>query len=170
MNLVVSDASPIRYLIEIDAVHILPELFRKVIIPEHVIAIELQSPKTPPGIRSWAARPPSWVEIRIAANPEDLNLHTGEEQAIALALELGTPILLDEREARDVAQQKGLLVIGTIGLLELAATKNLLNFEESLKALQTTNMRVHPALIEAALKRRQAGMRSKPPSLPGAVD
>ena len=33
MNLVVSDASPIRYLVAIGAVQILPELFSKVIIP-----------------------------------------------------------------------------------------------------------------------------------------
>jgi predicted nucleic acid-binding protein len=47
MNLVVSDASPLRYLVAIDAVHILPELFSKLIIPEHVIATELQGRRTP---------------------------------------------------------------------------------------------------------------------------
>lgn len=78
----------------------------------------------------------------------------GEEQAIALALELSAPILLDEREARNVAQREGLLVIGTIGLLELAAAKNLVNLADSLKALQKTNMRAHPSLIQAALQRQ----------------
>jgi predicted nucleic acid-binding protein len=162
MNLVVSDASPIRYLVAIDAVHILPELFSKVIIPESVITTELQGRKTPSKVKEWASNPPPWVDVRRPAKPESLNLHTGEEEAIALALELRTPILLDEKEARDVAKRKGLLVIGTIGLLELAASKNLVDLTDALEALQKTNMRVHPSLIQAALK-RQDGAQSKPP-------
>lgn len=55
MNLVVSDASPIRYLVAIDAVHILPELFSKVIIPEHVIATELQGRRIPSKVQKWAS-------------------------------------------------------------------------------------------------------------------
>jgi hypothetical protein len=47
MKLVVSDASPIRYLVAIDAVHILPDLFSKVDIPEHVVTAELQGRRTP---------------------------------------------------------------------------------------------------------------------------
>ena len=154
MNLVVSDASPIRYLVEIDAIHILPELFSKVIIPEYVIGTELQGRRTPGKVRKWASEPPAWVEVRRPSKTEKLNLHLGEEQAIALALELQTPILLDEQEARAVARRKGLLVIGIIGLLELAASKNLVSLSSSLEALRRTNMRVHPSLIEAALARR----------------
>jgi predicted nucleic acid-binding protein len=169
MNLVVSDASPVRYLIAIDAVHILPELFSKVIIPEHVIATELQGRRTPAKVKEWASHPPSWVEVRKPAKPESLELHAGEEQAIALALELGTPILLDEKETRDVAQRKGLVVIGTIGLLELAASKSLVNLADALKALQETNMRVHPFLIQSALK-RQAGSQPKPAPQEGTTN
>jgi predicted nucleic acid-binding protein len=76
-----------------------------------------------------------------------------EEAEELLAKHLGTPILLDEKEARDVAQHEGLL---TIGILELAAAKALLNLAESLGALQRTNMRADPSLIQSAL-RRQAG-------------
>ena len=43
----VSDTAPLRYLIEIEATHILEILFGQVIIPEKV-AEELQRPKTPP--------------------------------------------------------------------------------------------------------------------------
>ena len=161
MKLVVSDASPIRYLVAIDAVNILPELFSKVIIPEHVIAAELQGQRTPSKVREWAANPPPWVEIRRPAKVQSFNLDAGEEQAISLALELGTPILLDEREAREVAQRKGILVIGTVGLLELAASKSLVKLVDALEALQKTNMRIHPALIQAALQ-RQITRQSKP--------
>jgi len=162
MNLVVSDASPIRYLVAIGAIHILPELFSKVIIPEFVITTELQGRKTPSKVKEWASNPPSWVDVRKPAKLEILNLHTGQEEAIALALELRTPIQLDEKEARGVAKRKGLLVIGTIGLLELAASKHLVDLTHALAALQKTNMRVHPSLLQAALK-RQIGVPTKPP-------
>jgi predicted nucleic acid-binding protein len=169
MNLVVSDASPIHYLVLIDAVDILPKLFSKVIIPQHVITTELQNPKTPALVRIWISNLPAWVEVREPVKPVALHLHKGEEHAISLALEFNTPILLDEKEARKVAQDKGLLVIGTVGLIERAASRNLIDLRESLSALQKTNMRVNRSLIQAALE-RQAQNRAKPasPGSPGS--
>jgi predicted nucleic acid-binding protein len=161
MNLVVSDASPIHYLVLINAVSILPKLFSKVIIPEHVITTELQSPRTPPRVRTWVSNLPPWVEVRKPAKPQALHLHRGEEHAIALALEFNAPILLDEKEARKVAEDKGLLVIGTVGLIERAAAGNLIDLRESLIALQKTNMRFNRSLIDDALE-RQAQKRTKP--------
>jgi predicted nucleic acid-binding protein len=168
MTLVVSDASPIHYLVLIEAVGVLPKLFSKVIIPEHVITTELQSPRTPPLVRAWVSDLPAWVEVRKPAKPLALRLHTGEEQAIALALEFNAPILLDEQEARKIAKAKGLLVIGTVGLLERAAAENLIDLRKSLIALQKTNMRVSRSLIQDALQ-RQGQKRTKPasPSRPG---
>jgi predicted nucleic acid-binding protein len=168
MNLVVSDASPIHYLVLINAINVLPKLFSKVIVPEHVIAMELRSTRTPPLVRAWVSNLPSWVEVRKPAKPEALHLHIGEEHAIALALELNAPILLDEKEAREVAKDKGLLVIGTVGLIERAAAGNLIELRESLTALQKTNMRIHRSLIDDALK-RQTQKRTTPvsPRSPG---
>lgn len=167
MNIIVSDASPLHYLVLINAVHILPKLFARTIVPEHVIVTELQSPRTPAPVRLWVSKLPAWVEVRTPSNPESLNLHTGEEHAIALALELGAPILLDEREAREIARNKGLLVVGTLGLIERAAAAKLLDLEEALFALQGTNIRIHRSLIDDALKRqaqRVAGQLPPPSS------
>ncbi len=50
--IIISDTTPLRYLIEIEEVHILPKLFGKVIIPEKVSA-ELQDPKTPEAVKGW---------------------------------------------------------------------------------------------------------------------
>jgi predicted nucleic acid-binding protein len=161
MSLVVSDASPIHYLVLINAISVLPKLFSKIIIPEHVITTELQSPRTPPIVRAWVSNLPPWVEVRKPAKPVALRLHTGEEHAIALALEFNAPILLDEKEARKVAKDKGLLVIGTVGLIERAAARNLIDLRKCLTALQKTNMRVNPSLIHGALE-RQAQKRTKP--------
>ena len=167
MKLVVSDASPIHYLVLINAVSVLPKLFSKVIIPDHVITTELQSPRTPPLVRAWVSNLPPWVDVRKPTKPEALHLHIGEEHAIALALEFNTPILLDEKEAREVAKGKGLLVIGTVGLIERAAARNLIDLRKSLTALQKTNMRISRSLIEDALK-RQAQKKTKPAPQGGA--
>ena len=46
MSVVVSDTSPLHYLIECDAVEILPALFHEALIPPTVHR-EMQQPKTP---------------------------------------------------------------------------------------------------------------------------
>ena len=48
--IVVSDTTPLRYLVEIEVVEILPELFGQIIIPI-AVSEELQHPKTPHKIK-----------------------------------------------------------------------------------------------------------------------
>jgi predicted nucleic acid-binding protein len=170
MKLVVSDASPVHYLVLIGAIHILPRLFSKVVIPEHIVSRELQSPNTPPLVRNWVANLPAWVEVRRPLHPKPLRLHVGEAHAIALALELGAPVLLDEKEARQIAKDNGLIVIGTVGLIERAAEMNLLNLREALAALRKTNVRISNVLLDQALQRHSQRTppsrgEPKPPSL-----
>ena len=141
MSIVVSDASPVHYLILIGAVDVLPDLFSKVVIPEYIVAEELQNSKTPHPVRDWIRCLPNWVEVRNPSRPEALGLQKGEEHAISLALELNAPVLLDEREARQVAEQKGVLVVGTVGIIERAAKKNLLDIQQTFAGLRKTNFR-----------------------------
>ena len=44
--IVVADATPLRYLILIEAVDILPALYERILIPR-IVADELQRPRTP---------------------------------------------------------------------------------------------------------------------------
>jgi predicted nucleic acid-binding protein len=48
--IVVSDTTPLRYLIEIDKAHILEAIFGKIIIPEKVVE-ELQGLRTPQKVK-----------------------------------------------------------------------------------------------------------------------
>jgi predicted nucleic acid-binding protein len=168
VKLVIADASPIHYLVLIGAAHVLPEMFTKVVIPEHIVSHELRSPRTPPLVRNWAANLPPWAEARTPANPETLGLDTGEEHAIALAIELGAPLLLDEKEARKAAKEKGLIVIGTIGIIERAADLNLLDIGQALGALRLTNAWISESLIDGALTRhaRRVADRGGDPAPP----
>jgi len=61
--IIVSDTSPLHYLIQIDETHILKDLFGRVIIPEAVNA-EMQREKTPSEVRNWITTHPSWLEVR----------------------------------------------------------------------------------------------------------
>ncbi|MGE0131731.1 MAG: hypothetical protein AB7U82_26915 [Blastocatellales bacterium] len=63
--IVISDTSPLRYLIETDLVHILEALFGKIIISQAVFD-ELQRPKTPQKVRDWISNHPIWIEVRQA--------------------------------------------------------------------------------------------------------
>ena len=53
MSAVVSDTSPLHYLVECEAIEILPALFGEILIPPAVHR-ELQHLKTPVGVRAWA--------------------------------------------------------------------------------------------------------------------
>ena len=55
--IVVSDTTPLNYLILVDSVHVLPALFGRVYAPSAVIT-ELSHRKTPEAVRNWAASPP----------------------------------------------------------------------------------------------------------------
>jgi len=51
--IVVCDTSPVNYLVLIDEIDLLPQLFTAVVLPAAVLA-ELQHPRTPPRAASWA--------------------------------------------------------------------------------------------------------------------
>src|SRR5688500_9472156 len=126
--LVVADNSPLRYLRVLDCTQVLPVLFGRILIPPAVLR-ELQHPKAPTVVRIWLADPPSWLEVRPTIGRPDVGLSTlesGEQEAIILAQELHADILLvDDGKARDVAIQRGLRVMGTVGVLEQAAIRGL---------------------------------------------
>ena len=151
---VVSDTTPIRYLVKLNAVNILPELFSEVVIPPAVVS-ELSHPLTPELVRRWIATPPRWLKQR---TPEvTLSIHDlgrGETEAIFLAEELEIDLLLmDERKASLVALNKGFNVIGTIGVLEAGASRGLIDFDEMVSRLLQTNFRLREEVIADAKKR-----------------
>lgn len=65
MKQVVSNTTPIRYLVEIDADYLLPFLFSQVLIPNAVLT-ELTHPKTPQKVRDLISSTPNWLEIQSA--------------------------------------------------------------------------------------------------------
>ena len=161
MSVVVSDTSPLHYLILCNTVDVLPRLFRQVVIPPTVFR-EMQQPNTPLLVRQWASALPSWVAVqtpKVLTLPLDID--AGEMEAICLAQEIhAAAVLMDDRAGRNAAKQCGLAVIGTIGLLEQAAIRGLIELPTVLARLRQTNARLDPELIQAALARDQARRKS----------
>ena len=81
-------------------------------------------------------------------------LDSGETEVIALAGELRADlVLIDEREARREAARRRIPVIGTIGILEEAAARHLIELPETLQRLIATNFRIDRRYLDDALRR-----------------
>ena len=106
MRGIVSDTTPLNYLILIEAVEILPRLYGRVLIPAEV-EDELSHARAPEIVRGWTADYPSWLEVAPASKCADstlLHLHPGEREAIALAMESEINcVLMDERDGVEAA-------------------------------------------------------------------
>jgi predicted nucleic acid-binding protein len=157
--LVVADTTPINYLVLIAQIDILAVLYTQVVIPS-AVAAELQHPKAPAVVRAWIAGPPSWCALRQAQGQPDaalMPLGAGEREAIVLAEELGADAFLtDDLEGREEAMHRGLEVTGTLGILERAALRGLIDLPAVMAQLQATTFYGPPDIIAAMLARDAA--------------
>jgi len=152
MRLVVGDTGPLNYLVLIGASDILPKLFETVLVPQ-AVCDELRHPEAPAVVRAWATQPPAWLDVRpspAAANddPAWRPLDAGERAALALNADL---VLMDDRAGVAVARQHGFAVTGTLGVLDLAARRGLVDLADALTRLKATNFRYRPEILDALL-------------------
>ena len=147
--IVVSDTSPLQYLVQIDCVNALPKLYGEVITAPQVIS-EMVAPGAPPSVSRFAKRPPEWLIVR---SPVELRfvdqLDRGEAAAISLACqERADLVLIDERAGTAVAKSEGLRVIGTLGVLVEAGVEGFIDFPRTLKRLEDeTDFYASPRLL-----------------------
>ena len=151
--IVVSDTSPLHYLVLIDQASLLPAIFGRVLTTPLVMA-ELGRPEAPAKLRGWLAQSPAWLEVRSPHSvPASSRLDPGETEAIALAHELqADTILIDDRDGAKFAREQGLFVTGTLGVLQTAARRGLVSLADALAALRGTNFRHSAALFEQLVR------------------
>ena len=76
----------------------------------------------------------------------------GERDVILLALQLNADlVIIDEREGVEEARRLGLVVTGTLGVLDRASERGLIDLESAIDHLRQTSFRVDPALLERLL-------------------
>lgn len=162
--IVISDTSPINYLILTGDIGILEKLFGRIVVPQAVFR-ELQHPKTPQRVKDWIANAPSWLEVKQAEASlfvPSKRIGDGEREAIALALELkADAVLIDDRDGTQEARKQSLIAVGTVNLLERAAEKDLLNLPETLDRLSRTSFRLPPSEIVVAMLERDRKRTAK---------
>jgi len=157
---VVCNATPLINFAAINRLDILQTTFRQIVIPQAVYyeTTIVSFPGSEFILQAIAAK---WLQV-ISVSTITLNippeLDNGEREAIALALETGErQILLDEREARQVAQNLGLQTIGTLGILLLAKNRKIITQVQPLldAMINTAQYWVSRSLYEQVL--RQTG-------------
>src|SRR5688572_14580004 len=117
--IVVSDTTPLNYLVLINAADVLPKLFDQVYAPSAVLR-ELAHVKAPAAVRQWAGAPPTWLTVAdpVARLPSTARLDDAEADAISPAKERGIgDVLIDEYHGRKVAAAEGLFALPTLAVL-----------------------------------------------------
>ncbi|MGH9607641.1 MAG: DUF3368 domain-containing protein [Terracidiphilus sp.] len=149
--IVVADTAPINYLVLIGEADVLRALYGRVLIPTSV-QTELTHNLTPPAVRDWIRHAPVWLEVLAPlpiTDPALARLDAGERDAIVLAEEMGADLLLiDEMKGRNVAEDRGLAVTGTLGILRDAASLGLTHLSSALERLRETSFHLSPELYD----------------------
>jgi predicted nucleic acid-binding protein len=154
VQLVIADTGPVNYLILIGHVDFLPALFERILVPG-IVRDELKHRKAPPAVRNWINEPPSWVEIHETPHVVDSTLDVldlGEEDAIALAVELHADlILMDDRDGVLLARSKGFRVTGTLGILSIAAERGLVDLADAFERIKRTSFHYRQGTMDQLL-------------------
>lgn len=140
----ISDASCFIILDNIGELDLLRYTFQKITTTRE-IALE------------FGSQLPEWVEVRSASDQHYqqilmTQIDAGEASAIALAIEIpDCLIILDDYKARKVAENLGLEITGTIGVMIKAKLKGVItSIKPLLERLKSTNFRVSEELISRA--------------------
>lgn len=156
--IVVSDTSPLNYLILTDYENILPTLFGQITISQAVLN-ELQHPRTPKKIKNWIIRKPTWLEVRtvlVSSSSKLENLDYGEREAILLVEEPeADAIVIDKKDGWREAVKLGFITIDTLNVLDRAAETSLISFAEAIDQLQKTPFREPKQIVETLLKKHK---------------
>lgn len=142
---IIADTSCLVLLEKIDELDILRKLYGKIII-------------TPVIANEFGSELPGWMEVRKTKDQKyqrllETNIDPGEASAIALAVEIGGLLILDDRKARKLALELQLDITGTLGIL-LDATHNgyISSFENILNRIKQTNFHLSDELEQKLLE------------------
>ena len=102
---------------------------------------------------------PEWVIVKEVLDKSrqkilELQIDKGESSAIALAIEMpGSILILDDFKARKIAQQLGLKITGTLGvIIKAKLIGKIPSITPYLDKIKTTNFRISSEIEMQALK------------------
>ena len=156
--IVVSDATPVISLAKIERLNLLGELYREVLLPEAVYDEVSRNPAF--SAEADAIKKCGFMKVKTVGKSQSVKilrasgLDLCESEAIVLADALSDSLLLmDERKGRQIAQNMGIRVIGTLGILFQAKKQGLVEqIKPLLDTLRNENIRVGDNLYNSILE------------------
>lgn len=148
-QVVVADASVLIALAQIGQLSLLERLYEEVVIPSAVQSeVAPSMPKLPPWVHTQTLQRPLDSRVAHAA------LDAGETESISLALETRAQwVILDDLQARRLAKELGLAVVGTAGVLFAAKQRGFIAaVRPPLDALRAAGFRLRKDVYEEILK------------------
>ncbi len=142
---VVANSTPLIALSKLGLFRLLKEYFGEVSIPKEVYEeVVIQ------GGDLFGAKEVSnskWIKViepenRIAVDSLSMHLGKGEAEAITLAKEKNTLLIIDDKDGRTMAANLGVPVTGTVGLLMLAAENGKIDLKKTLDELIASGFRL----------------------------
>lgn len=125
--MIISDSTTLIVLFDLDRLDLLSNIFTHISMPEAVYEeISVKS----------SIVLPSFMKVQKVTDSELLDvlknvLDLGESEAIALALELELPLIIDEKKGRKIALKEGIQIIGLLGIIYLNIKKKNINEVEA---------------------------------------
>lgn len=153
---VLVDTSPLQYLFQLGLLHLLPEQYGSLMVPEGVRR-EIEAGRER-GVSLPHLESLPWLRVGRVQNVATLDLvpdlGAGEREVLALALQLDDPlVILDDALARRFAERLKLRLTGTLGVLLRAHQRGFVrNLSEVLDHLSRLNFRLDPATRAIVLK------------------
>jgi predicted nucleic acid-binding protein len=146
---VIADASALICLGWVDQLQVLPAVFGPIVVPPAVTAEVTHRQPTLP----------AWIEVRVPRRPLDhrvviAHLGAGETEVLSLGLALdGALLILDDAQARALARELGLRMLGTAAVLVEAKRAGLLpRVRPTLDALLAKGFRLDRKVYESILQ------------------
>jgi len=142
-DLIIADSTCLIGLERIGKIDLLPQMFSQVIIP--------------PEVQKEFGIDFSWLIVKSTQNigmvtSLKLVVDDGEAEAITLAYELGSRLIVDDKQARNTAKRLGIKIIGTVGILVKAKQLGLLEkLLPILEALESNSFYLSQSLKTEAL-------------------
>ncbi|MEL6131274.1 MAG: DUF3368 domain-containing protein [Cyanobacteria bacterium J06633_23] len=153
---IVADSSPLISLAIIEQLDLLPQLYQEVLVPPAVWHEVTVQGMGLPG--SKAVSQLSWLRIQapdpVILEPLSILVDRGEAEAIALAQSIpSSTVLLDDAQARRVAERFGIRRIGTLGILRRAKKSGFISvIKPSIEKLCANGIYIQAKLIEVILE------------------
>jgi len=158
--MIISDSTTLIILFDLNRVDLLSNLFPKIIIPSAVYEEIMVK---------HSLVLPTFISVQEPKACETLEtlkliLDLGESEAIALALELDTKLIIDEKKGRKIAMRQGLEIIGLLGIVYLNIKKEFISLEEArvfLEAALVHGYRISQKLIDGMFVEALKGLSEK---------